>query len=443
MKRRLRSQNRLTALVLLAALPGLLIAAAWVLESVDSTLRWLLLAGAVLLTIGIAFSIRRRLVFPLQSMANLLEALREGDYSLRGRNADSEDAFGEVMIEINKLSSTLHSQRLQALEADMLLNKIVAEIDIAVFAFDPDRNLRMANQAGVQLLGTHAAECYGRNAAALGLDTFLDQPSRQLIDHAFPGRTGRWEIRHRAFRESGLPHELLVISELSHALREEERQTWKRLVRVIGHELNNSLAPIRSVAGTLKSLIVRKSLPSDWLEDTVSGLDIIHDRADSLGRFMSAYARLAQLPPPRIGNLNYSELISRAATLVGKDSIQIDPGPPIELLADADQIEQVLINLFKNAMEAAGKDGSVHVGWRQEGDWLETEIVDNGPGLARTENLWVPFFTTKPGGSGIGLLLSREIIENHGGSITLENRNDSSGCVARIRVPIFKPEADR
>jgi two-component system, NtrC family, nitrogen regulation sensor histidine kinase NtrY len=441
-RRRLRSQNRMTVMVLLAALPGLLIAALWVLESMGSTLRWLLLAGAVLLTIAVAFSVRRRLVSPLQSMANLLEALRAGDYSQRGRNADPDDAFGEVMIEVNKLSSTLHAQRLQALEADMLLNKIVAEIDIAVLAFDQSRELRMANAAAVRLLGTDVADLIGSSAGQLGLDVFIDQPSRQIIDHAFPGGAGRWEIRHRTFREGGLPHELLVISDLSYALREEERQTWRRLVRVIGHELNNSLAPIRSIAGTLSDLVKRDPLPPDWLDDTEAGLNVIRDRADSLGRLMSAYARLARLPAPRREQVNFADIVTKSIALVGRDSIHSEEGPPIELLADPDQMEQVLINLFKNALEAAGDQGAVRVRWREHKGIIEAEIEDDGPGLAKTENLWVPFFTTKPGGSGIGLVLSREIIENHGGSIALANRTDSPGCVARICIPIFKSDGD-
>lgn len=439
MRRRLHSQNRLLMLVFLAALPTWTLALVWALET-QSGMRWLLLAGASLVTVAIAIGIRQRLVYPLRSLANLLEALREGDYSLRGRHADPDDAFGEVMVEVNKLSSTLHEQRLHALEADVLLNKIISEIDLAVFAFDADRNLRLVNQAGRRLLGLGANDWQGRNAAEFGFDTLLAQRSGTIMTQVFPGTPGRWEVRHRTFRESGVAHELLVISELSHALREEERRAWQRLMRVIGHELNNSLTPIQSIAGTLRDLINANPRPGDWQEDTTKGLEVIRDRAESLGRFMSNYARLARLPAPKPRAVNFAELITRAVSLNGSTQVTVDGGPATQVQLDPDQIEQVLINLLKNAVEAAGELGEVQVRWSRQGDWLRAEIVDNGRGLARTDNLWVPFFTTKPGGTGIGMVLSREIIENHGGSIALENRKNASGCVATLFLPVDSRE---
>jgi nitrogen fixation/metabolism regulation signal transduction histidine kinase len=365
----------------------------------------------------------------------MLEALREGDYSLRGRRIDPEDALGEVMVEVNSLSRTLHDQRLEALEAGVLLGKIIAEIDIAVFAFNADRRLRLVNRAGEALLGAAGAELIGRSAADLGLAELLDESPGHIVARVFPGGAGRWEIRRRSFREGGRPHELLVISDLSRALRDEERQAWRRLVRVIGHELNSSLAPIKSMAGTLRKLIDREPLPEDWRDDTQAGLAIIHDRAESLGRFMGAYARLARLPAPARRPTSFGTLVRRVASLHGP-RVTIEEGPETHLALDPDQIEQVLINLIKNAVEAAGEAGSVRVRWRTQNDRLFAEVEDNGPGLAHTDNLWVPFFTTKPGGTGIGLVLSREIVENHGGTIALENRGDRRGCIAQISLPL-------
>jgi two-component system, NtrC family, nitrogen regulation sensor histidine kinase NtrY len=385
--------------------------------------------------IGGALALRRRVVVPLQSLANLLEALREGDYSLRGRNVDPQDAVGEVMVEVNSLSQTLHRQRLEALEAGVLLQKVITEVDLAVFAFDAERRLRLVNRAGEGLLASGAAELLGRRAAELGLAPMLDEQSGRIVSHVFPGGAGRWEIRRRTFREGGRPHELLVISELSRALREEERQAWQRLVRVIGHELNNSLAPIKSMAGTLQRLIGRETLAEDWREDAEAGLAVIHDRADSLGRFMAAYARLARLPAPTRRAVDFPALLRRVASLQG-GVVEIEPGPEVRLEADGDQLEQALINLFKNAVEAAGESGRVRAGWRAANGMLQIEIEDDGPGLARTDNLWVPFFTTKPGGSGIGLVLSRAIVENHGGAISLENRETGRGCIARVELPL-------
>ncbi len=391
-----------------------------------------------LFVLGGAAAVRRHVVYPLQSLANLLEALREGDYSLRGRNVNPDDAVGEVMVEVNALSRTLHDQRLAALEAGVLLQKVIAEVDLAVFAFDAERRLRLVNRAGEALLGARASQLLDRPARSLGLAPMLDETSGHIVSHVFPGGAGRWEIRRRSFRQGGRPHELLVISDLSRALREEERQAWQRLVRVIGHELNNSLAPIKSMAGTLQRLIGRDTLPADWRDDANAGLAVIHDRAESLSRFIGAYARLARLPAPSRQELDFPALLRRVASLHG-DTVAVEPGPAVELDGDPDQLEQVVINLIKNAVEASGPTGRVRVRWRRAYDWLEVEIEDDGPGIARTDNLWVPFFTTKPGGTGIGLVLSRTIVENHGGTVALGNRHDARGCIARIRLPLDAP----
>ena len=423
-------------LFLVALAPAWLIAAVflWYWEA-DAAARWTLLALMSLFALGGALAVRRHVVHPLQSLANLLEALREGDYSLRGRNVDPEDAVGEVMVEVNALSRTLHHQRLEALEAGVLLQKVIAEVDLAVFAFDAERRLRLVNRAGEALLRARASQLLDRPARSLGLAPMLDEASGHIVSHVFPGGAGRWEIRRRSFREGGRPHELLVISDLSRALREEERQAWQRLVRVIGHELNNSLAPIKSMAGTLRRLIGRDTLPGDWRDDANAGLAVIHDRAESLSRFIGAYARLARLPAPSRQEVDFPALLRRVASLHG-GTVAVEPGPAVELDADADQLEQVLINLIKNAVEASGPRGRVQVRWRRAQDALEHDIEDDGAGLARTDNLWVPFFTTKPGGTGIGLVLSRTIVENHGGTVSLENRNDARGCIAHIKLPL-------
>ena len=432
----MRFQNRLLLLVFIAVIPAWLASALFLLSS-DATpaLRWTLFTLISAFGVGAAFAVRNRVVHPLQALANMLEALREGDYSLRGRRIDPEDALGEVMVEVNTLSRTLHDQRLEALEAGVLLGKIIAEIDIAVFAFDAERRLRLVNRAGEALLGTASARLIGRSAAELGLEALLDEASGHIVSRIFPGGAGRWEIRRRSFREGGRPNELLVISDLSRALRDEERQAWRRLVRVIGHELNSSLTPIKSMAGTLRKLIARDPPPDDWRDDAESGLGIIHDRAESIGRFMGAYARLARLPAPARRPAEFGVLARRVASLHGP-RVTVETGPEVHLVLDPDQIEQVLINVIKNAVEAAGEAGRVRVRWGVQHEQLLAEVEDDGPGLAHTDNLWVPFFTTKPGGTGIGLVLSREIIENHGGSIVLENRSDARGCVARISLPL-------
>lgn len=433
--RRLRFQNRILGLVVIGAVPALLASSVALMRwDASPALRWLLFALVTGSVVCGAVVVRQRVMHPLQSLANLLEALREGDYSLRGRASDPSDAVGEVMVELNMLSQALYDSRLEGLEAGVLLGKVISEIDIAVFAFDAGRRLRLVNPAGEALLDREHGELQGASAAELGIETLLDEPSGTILAHVFPGGAGRWEIRRRAFREGGKPHELLVISDLSRALREEERQAWRRMVRVIGHELNSSLAPIHSMAGTLARLIDRDPLPEDWRDDAHAGLRIIEARAEALKRFMGAYARLARLPPPARRRVDFGSVAGGVASLYG-ERVSVEPGPPLELEVDPDQIEQVLINLVKNAVEAAGDSGVVCVRWHVGASGIEVEVEDEGPGLANTDNLWVPFFTTKSGGSGIGLVLSREIVENHGGRISLENRAEGSGCVARFTLP--------
>jgi signal transduction histidine kinase len=243
-------------------------------------------------------------------------------------------------------------------------------------------------------------------------------------------------VRRTLIRERGLPLELVVISDLTQALSEQELQAWQRLVRVLGHELNNSLAPIKSIAGSLVSIINREPLADDWRDDMIRGLNVITSRSESLSRFIGAYARLAKLPRPQLQPLDVAACVGRAVSFETRIHPEVLAGPDMVVQGDPDQLEQVLINLLRNAADASlVTNGAVRTGWRRDGSMLEIWIKDDGPGLSSTANLFVPFFTTKPGGSGIGLVLSRQIAEGHGGLLTLENRTDGQGCVARLRLP--------
>ncbi len=387
--------------------------------------------------LGFAFALRERVVLPLQTLSNLLAALREGDYSIRARGAHIGDALGELTLEVNALGITLREQRLGALEATTLLRTVMAEIEVAVFAFDGDHRLKLVNRAGERLLDRPAERLEGLSAAEVGLAECLQGQPARTLQMTFPGAVGRWGMRRSQFREHGRPHQLLVIADLSRALREEERQAWQRLIRVLGHELNNSLAPIKSMAGSLENILVRDPAPPDWREDMRRGLAVIGSRAESLNRFMKAYAQLARLPEPALQPMQVGPCVRRVAGLITRMTINLRPGPEVTIRADQDQMEQLLINLVRNAVEAALETGgAVEVGWRKKMSRLELWVDDEGPGLSGTANLFVPFFTTKPGGSGIGLVLSRQIAEAHGGTLTLENRHDSMGCEARLTLPL-------
>src|SRR5216117_1076855 len=286
-------------------------------------------------------------------MSNLLAALREGDYSIRARGARADDALGEVLLEVNTLGETLRVQRLGAFEATALLRTIMAEIDVAVFTFDPDRRLRLVNRTGENLLGQPMDKLLGRNADDLGLAACYDVDEDEPLTLSFPGGSGRWGMRRSTFREHGLPHELVVLTDLSRTLREEERRAWQRLVRVLGHEMNNSLAPIKSLAASLESLLRRDPLPADWKDDASSGLNSIASRADSLSRFLQAYTRLTRLPPPQKQDIDLAPLIQHVVDLEPRLKVQVRPGPKTVIRVDAAQIEQALINLVHNAVDAA------------------------------------------------------------------------------------------
>jgi two-component system nitrogen regulation sensor histidine kinase NtrY len=420
-----------------AILPAIVVALAllWFGDYSDK-LKWTL--TILILGCFVAFfsSAREHIVRPLQTLSNLLAALREGDYSIRARGVGQGSAMGEVLLEVNSLGETLRQQRLGAFEATALLRTIMSEIDVAIFTFDPERRLRLVNRAGETLLGQTIDKLLGQPAKELGLDRCFDATEDEPLALNFPGGSGRWGIRRSTFREHGLPHELLVLTDLSRTLREEERRAWQRLVRVLGHEMNNSLAPIKSLAASLESLLRRDPLPSDWKEDASAGLNSIASRADSLGRFLQAYTRLTKLPPPQKQDVDVARLVQRVVDLEPRLKVEVVSGPTKIIRADAAQIEQALINLVHNAVDAALEtQGKVAISWREKEGCVEIFVQDEGPGIMNPANLFVPFFTTKPDGSGIGLPLSLQIAEAHGGSLVLLNRKNGKGAEALLRLP--------
>ena len=434
---RFSHQGKLTWLILGAVGPAIvtLMLILW-FGDFSPKVQWTITLLILVCGAGFISAARDHVIHPLQTMSNLLAALREGDYSIRARGARADDALGEVLLEVNTLGETLRVQRLGAFEATALLRTIMAEIEVSVFTFDPDRRLRLVNRAGEDLLGQSIDKLLGRTAKDLGLEEVFDVDEDEPLSLSFPGGSGRWRVGRSTFRERGLPHDLIVLTDLSRTLREEERRAWQRIVRVLGHEMNNSLAPIKSLAGSLENLLRRDPMPQDWKEDAESGLKSIGSRADSLSRFMQAYTRLAKLPPPQMEDVDLGELIQRVVNLERRLKVNVVAGPKLQIRADSAQIEQVLINLVHNAVDAALETrGNVLIRWLESGDSVEVIVKDEGPGIMNPANLFVPFFTTKPEGSGIGLTLSRQIAEAHDGTLSLSNRKDRTGAEAVLRLP--------
>ncbi len=446
--RRLRSlphDRRIVLLAMATGFPGVLVALGFLwLTPVSPGLRWSATMLLVVTWLGASLALRERVVRPLQTLANMLAALREGDFSIRARLPDegSEDPLSLAYREVNALESILREQRLGAVEASEILRKVLESVDVALFAFHEDGELGLVNRAGERLIGQPADKILGRTAAELRLDDALRGPAPRTLELSYPGGQGRWELRRSVVRQEGMPLQLLVLSDLSRALREEERQAWKRIIRVLSHEINNSLAPIKSISGSLQSLMRRDPPPDDLEEDVAKGLDVIQTRAEGLGRFMGAYARLARLPEPTLVDVRVGGLVRRVATLEVRLPVLVRDGPRLEVRADPDQLEQLLINLIRNAVDASLESGEadarrkeVEVAWEATEDSWRLRVLDRGPGIPETGNLFVPFYTTKPGGSGIGLVLSRQIAESHGGTLTLRDRSDGPGAEAIIEIP--------
>ncbi|MBI5169567.1 MAG: PAS domain-containing sensor histidine kinase [Candidatus Eisenbacteria bacterium] len=442
-KPRLSYDARVTWLALAGGAPAVVVA-------IVALSRWqadlgvrMLLGVAVLVSwlLG-ALAVRERATRSLQTLANLVAAVREGDTSIRARGADPFDSLGLAYFEVNALAEQGRQRRYEAFEAASLLRQVMESIDVALFAFDPSGKLRVVNRVGEEWLATPAERALGRSAVSLGVSGALAGEAPRIADLALGGRSGRFEIRRGVYRHEGRPHDLLVVSDLGRTLRDEERLAWQRLIRVLSHEINNSLAPIQSLAGSLQSGIERSGAAASEA-DLREGLAVIEARARSLARFLHAYAQLARLPAPRPGAVDVGEWVRRTAALESRLAVHVHPGESVTLQADGDQLDQLLINLVRNAADAASETGgAVSIGWRANDTGLVLEVVDDGPGITDGANLFVPFFTTKPEGSGIGLALARQIAEGHGGALSLANRDGVRGCVARLWLPLRPRQED-
>lgn len=444
-------ERRINRFAFFLVAPSLIVSAVLIWQqpwSVGSKL--LLFSSEVFACLLIGIGLHDHVVRPLQTLANVVGALRDEDYSFRARLAFPNDALGELSLEVNALADLLAQHRTGAIEAAALLQRVVEEVEIPIFAFDPVGRLRLLNSAGEKLLQQPSTNLLGRTASELRLENSLSCQNETLVQLQF-GSGARWFVRRSAFRQQGVPHTLVVLSDVSRALREEERRAWQRLIRVMGHELNNSLAPIKSIAGSLNARLSGIDLATEEREDFERGLGIIESRAASLNRFLQAYRQLAQMPPPALQKCSVPAVAKRITAMEPRVPVTLIPGPDINLMADPDQLEQMLINLLRNAADAvlesadaarnsngskaAAEKPKIEMTWKLDGREVVLTIDDNGPGLMNPSNVFVPFYTTKPTGSGIGLVLSRQIAEAHGGSLELSNRIEQRGCRVTVNLP--------
>jgi nitrogen fixation/metabolism regulation signal transduction histidine kinase len=449
---RLLYEQRISLYSFLVGLPGMSVATVlvwkqpWGIES-----RLALIVAVLFVWWLFVMALQEQTIRPLQTLANVIGSLREEDYSFRARNPVPEDALGELSLEVNLLADMLSGHKVRTIEATALLQRVVDEIDAPLFAFDPASNLRLVNPAGEHLLRQPKARMMGRSAADLRLQQCLDAENESLVDLKLNGSQARWLLRRSSFRQNGVPHKLVVLSDVSRALREEERRAWQRLIRVLGHELSNSLAPIKSIAGSLGARVSTTPMDADVRSDLLRGLEIIEARSASLHRFLEAYRRMAQMPAPVLREVALAPLVARAAGLEMRIKVAVQPGPSVVFQADPDQLEQMFINLVRNAADAVletaassgnssagaapSKSGRVVVHWNADEQDVILTIDDEGPGLSNPANVFTPFYTTKPNGSGVGLVLSRQIAEAHGGRLEIGNRVNGRGCSVRVVLP--------
>jgi len=432
----LNHERSLLLLSLLAVLPGLALALLLVWQAdLAAQTRWIASLVAVALWWAAGVGLRDRAVSPLRALSNLLAGLRDGDTSFKVRAGRGDDALGLALFEANALRDALAEERLGAGAGRGFHREVTAALDAPTFAFDPEGRLCFVNPAGERLLMQSRPDLLGRDARSLGLAECVDAGRADVRELAFPGGAGRFAVRARPFGRDGRTYQLVVLTDVDRTLRQEERELWRRLLLRLGEELGDGLAPIRSLSTGLQDLLERG--PASECEGEIrEGLAVIASRSAALERLVAGHARLAGLPRPELRPVAVRELVSLVRSLETRLPVEVEEGPEVAVQADPVQLEELLSHLVRNAVDAAREThGGVRVGWRVAESHLELWVDDDGPGLADPARLFVPFATTKPGGTGLGLVLSRQIAEAHGGMLTLENR-PAGGCRACLRLPL-------
>jgi signal transduction histidine kinase len=312
----------------------------------------------------------------------------------------------------------------------------VSQINVAIVVCDSRDCIRLVNRLAAMLLGSSAERLVGVDFGDTVLAQLPADTEPRLIDFRFPGAAGRWQVSQHNYRHQGKTSRILFIADLMQVLSDEEIAAWQRLIRVISHEVNNSLTPITSLCQTLTTILAKPDAAS-YADDVRKSLRVIADRATGLREFIGIYARMARLPDPVKRPFPVAELADKLRRFFAGQPLEIAPFPDVTLHGDPVHLEQALINLVKNGLEANPADAppivlSCHV----EAGLCEFRVVDHGAGISNPENLFVPFYTTKSEGAGIGLVLCRQIAARHQGHVSLANRSDGRGAVATLILPL-------
>lgn len=428
--RRLPLSVRFASLAALYLLAGAALAA-WLATVLPQP--WLapLLAAALLLP-PLLLHVRRsfapmRALF--RALAGTVTSYRDGDFGF-GLSWETRDELGELVAAHNALGDALREQRLALVQRELLLDTMVQHTPVAMLLLDPHRRIVYANLAARKLLGE------GRRLEGRAFDDLLARAPEALREAMARGGDGMFSVgdednediyhlARRGFRLNGRPHELVLLRQLTAELRRQEVQTWKKVIRVISHELNNSLAPIASLAHSGAELLRRGQH-----ERLPNALTTIEERARHLEGFIRDYARFAKLPAPRLEPVEWSRFLAQLRTQV--PFAYDGPAEPGVARFDAAQVEQCLLNLLKNAHESGSPPEQVTLALRRLPEAWRVDVLDRGSGMneAVLANALLPFYSTKRHGTGLGLALAREITEAHGGRIALLNRDGGGLCVS-------------
>jgi two-component system nitrogen regulation sensor histidine kinase NtrY len=395
-------------------------------------------AAGLVLTPLVAWSgtlVTRRWSRMARALGDGILSIKDRDFSTSVTRA-SNDELGELVDTFNSLGDKLRVERQTLYQRELMLDTVIQTTPLALVLTNDTNAVLYSNTNARQLFGGGRkleGERFDRylDAAPAALQEAVERGGDTLFTLELAGEPQVYHVSQRRFLLNALPHRLLLLKQLTREINSQEVATWKKVIRVIAHELNNSLAPISSLAHSGK-LIARAPPDADQL---IRVFATIEDRARHLAGFIEGYAQFAKLPKPRLAPVPWEMLVERLRVVVGfKLRNEL---PRRAATFDTAQIEQALINLLKNARESGSDADSIELAISQAAAGFAIEVRDRGPGFSAgaLENALVPFYSTKETGTGLGLTLCREIVEAHGGRLRIANREDGGA-----QVTLWLPE---